>query len=224
MSGIDKPLTRRLHNVMVWPELLRIHTIPKVASATINAAFIPRKDALERTAARPDEPGPEFRLGFVRHPADRLISAWAYFCNADTDHEIETQQKLKALGYYHGMALDDFIAAALDKHNLDDHTSMQAHWIGNEPFDLLLPLTDLPHVWPTLVEMFPICLRALRDEKIHESRRSDETIAPRLYSAIEDEFSEDVELFEAAMFWGLRPEETFTDWAERRAYHIERAL
>jgi hypothetical protein len=215
MNGHLKPLTKPLHNVMVWPELLRIHLIPKVASGTINAAFMPRKGAHERTVTTPNDPGSEFRMAFVRHPADRLVSAWGYFCNSPTDQEIVAQQNLVKLGYRHGMPLQEFIEMALEMHNLDPHTSMQCHRIGDEPFDLISPLNRLHPVWTSLVKAFPLCVRPLPQQKVHASSRDKAEIPHDLFKAIETEFEKDVAIYQIAMNWGVVTEQAILEWMLR---------
>ena len=60
-----------------------------------------------------NDPGPEYRFGVVRHPLDRLVSCWAYFCR---DGRISNQPKMRQIGYRHAMSFDEFLDVALANH------------------------------------------------------------------------------------------------------------
>jgi hypothetical protein len=221
MTGHTKPLRKQLNNVMVWPDVLRVHTCPKVASATINAAFSPRLSALNRTIQSPNEPGPEFRVGFIRHPMDRLVSAWAFFCNSPTDDEISGCASFRAVGYRHGMPLEEFLDIALERHNEEDHTSMQCHWLGDQHFDILAPLHKLDAVWSHLVGMFGFCVKPLRREHIHQSTRSGAVYSSRYMDLVDQEFGRDVQLYQLADSRWLDARAAVDEWAERRANELK---
>lgn len=136
-------------NVLVAPGL-RVHICPKVATASISDAML----GVKYHHATPDEEGPELRVMPVRHPLDRIVSAWAYFCDAETDHEIKGQKSLHAIGYRYKMPFDDFLNIVLERHAENNHTQMQVDFAGpHEPH--LVTLANLGKAWSMLRVAFP---------------------------------------------------------------------
>ena len=142
-------VSRKTHNVLVVNGL-RIHTCPKNASAAIS-------HALHRTrfsCATPDEPGTELRFMAVRHPLDRIVSTWAFFCQAETDQEIVGQQDFAKLGYYWRMSFKDFLAVFEQTFDRNPHTQMQVEFAGPHPIQVLCPLHKLIETWGFLRKRF----------------------------------------------------------------------
>ena len=125
--------------VVVVPGMVRVHLIPKVASEAIYKAFHQEKRAHLET---PEENGGEFRLVVVRHPLDRLVSNWAYFCRGSPT-ELNGQPQIRKLGYTDNMAFDDFLEVALEQHEQNVHTRAQVEFIGPHKVDRLVPLHRL---------------------------------------------------------------------------------
>lgn len=146
-------------------EGLRVHICPKVGTASMSHAFhgVPYRNAF------PDEEGPGFRFMAVRHPLDRIVSAWAYFCNAETTHEIGSQPGLLAMGCYFGMPFSEFLAICLKRHDENPHTRTQVQFAGPHRIDWLCPLDDVPDAWELLRQRFGY-LRPLTHK--HRSHRA----------------------------------------------------
>ena len=132
----------------------------------------------------------------VRHPLDRIVSAWAFFC-ADDGRQVDRQPGLKSIGYYHSMPFDEFLDICLDRHNENAHTRKQSVFAGPHEIDWLCRLADLPVRWERLRGMFT------KIKEIHVSHRSEHDKWETYYSKeqrarAESEFSDDVALFERA--------------------------
>lgn len=135
-------------NVLVAPGL-RIHICPKVATASISNAML----GVKYRHAKPDEEGPELRVMPVRHPLDRLVSAWSFFCRSETDHEIRGQKSLKELGYYYHMPFSRFLEVAFEHHADNNHTQMQVDFAGPHNPNLIA-LQNLGAAWDILRSKF----------------------------------------------------------------------
>lgn len=146
------------------------------------------------TRRRVDEPGPEYRFGLVRHPLDRLVSGWAYFCR---DHRLNNQQQLRQLGYAHDMSFAAFLDVALTNHWRNQHTRRQTDFIGSQPFDRLARTENLGAEWEALREMFP-ALGAIGHH--NRSTRGDwrEHFTNEMIRRAETAYAADLDLYEQA--------------------------
>ncbi len=180
-----------LRNVMV-AEGLRVHICPKVATASISAAM--HGSGYHHESPLAD--GDEYRWMCIRHPLDRLVSCWAFFCNSDTDHEIKGQHDIIELGYYHKMPFDEFLDIALEKHELNAHTRKQARYAGGKKFDRLCLLEELPEEWKMLQARFHFLTKELPLTHKSDHRHWSEYYTPEQRKRAEAVFSEDMELFE----------------------------
>lgn len=123
---------------------LRVHTVPKVASTSQSAAMawdIPRR-------VGPDEPSDAWRFMCVRHPLDRLVSAWQYFTPGS---------KLKHMAVFHhnvwpDMTFPQFLTEVLKDPKRDRHTRPQVAYRGNQPMHQLVRLENLRDAWGSLIE------------------------------------------------------------------------
>jgi hypothetical protein len=183
----------QMRNVMV-ADGLRVHICPKVATAAISSAM----HGSGYHHASPQEDGDEYRWMCVRHPLDRLVSCWAFFCRSESDHEIRGQHDLLLLGYYHGMPFAAFLDVALKQHNKNAHTRKQSIYAGGQTFDRLCRLHNLDREWAKLQAKFPYLTRPMM--VVHKSNHSDwqdyYTDAQR--EAAEREFSDDLALYESS--------------------------
>jgi hypothetical protein len=183
----------RMKNVMVV-DGLRVHICPKVATASISAAM----HGTKYRHVFPEEQGPEYRWMCVRHPLDRLVSFWSFFCKSDTDHEIKGQHDVLKLGYRYQMPFNEFLDIALQHHYLNAHTSKQTHFAGKNSFDRLCRLENLPQEWAILQEKFPFLVKPLplTHKSKHDNWQEYYTSSQR--SRAEKVFFEDVGLYENA--------------------------
>lgn len=182
-------------NVMVIPGAIRVHLCPKVATASLSAAM--RGTGYRDTT--PNEDGGELRFIPVRHPLDRMLSAWSYFCDTPDDKEIRAQKPLMAIGYYWRMPFEEFAELCIDRHEDDQHTRRQVSFHGPHTGNALLcPIEKLPETWEAIRIVFP-ALRPLAHH--HQTRRNlpwESYFNPQLLQRAEDVFVDDVALFERA--------------------------
>ena len=146
-------ISRETESVIKIPGL-RIHTIPKVASGSIKNAF--REVPYEMVS--PDEKGPEYRWMCIRHPLDRIVSAWAFFCF----HKGELTGNLTRLGYTKGMPFDEFFNLIIEVHDEDRHTCGQFHYAGPHKIDRYVKLHNLSAKWKVLEKKFPVLNKPLQ--------------------------------------------------------------
>jgi len=135
---------------------IRVHTAPKVASdAVVKALHGLHGWSRERV----DDAGPEYRFGVVRHPLDRLVSGWAYFCLGD---RMKNQPALREIGYFDRMPFEEFLRIATASHWMNQHTRKQVDFIGSQPFDRLVRIENLTDAWEDLRKIFPNIRRIVR--------------------------------------------------------------
>lgn len=173
-------------SVLTLPGVIRIHTCPKNASSSINEAVY----GLGFSHDLPTVEGNEFRFMVVRHPADRIVSAWSYF--SGLENGLST---LGNLGYYSGMGFVDFMNRCLEIHDKNQHTRKQIVFAGPHYINWVCTIENLNNGWRKLRERFPI-LPALghKHRTAHKDWRDYFTI-PQL-SKIVKVFQEDIELYE----------------------------
>lgn len=127
---------------------LLVHTIPKVASTSMSAAMVwthPRR-------AHPTEDLPGFRFMAVRHPLERLVSAWLYFTPGD---KLKHMQVFRH-NVYKDMPFAEFVRVVLENPNKDRHTRQQDDWRGGQKIDCLVKLENLPREWNKMVGKYPV--------------------------------------------------------------------
>lgn len=182
---------RRLRNVFKL-DGLRIHTCPKIATASIRKVFekVPYESATQL------EPGPELRFMVVRHPLDRIVSAWAFFCNTDDSNRLHPN--LKALGYAMRMPFHEFLEICLQHYQEDHHTQKQIDHAGPHDIDFPCPLHRIHEGWAVLMEMCPVLIPL---EHLHKSERKnwESYYDPDQRIRAEQEFSEDLALYQRAL-------------------------
>lgn len=118
---------------------LRIHTVPKVASTSISHA-IPR----DITRIAPEEKGGDWRFMCVRHPLDRLVSAWRFF--------VPRLEHMRVFRHdiHEGMTFPAFLTVVLKDPYKDRHTTPQVAWKGGQYINDLVRLEGLPDGWERL--------------------------------------------------------------------------
>lgn len=181
----------RLHNVMTVPGHVRIHTCPKNASAVVSQAM----HGTEYYNRLPEEEGHEYRFMVIRHPADRMVSAWAFFCEGNIS-ELEGQSGLKNLGYYYKMPFHEFFLKAVKLHNYNQHTRKQSVFAGPHHIDWVCPIENLQENWEKLREQFPVLVNPIQHN--HRSRHENwrKYFNNKMLIEVEQTFKEDMELYE----------------------------
>jgi len=181
--------------VVLVPGLVRVHLCPKVASASLYKAFHQEKRAY-LTSAKDD--GGEFRFWTIRHPLDRLVSLYSYFC---LGFGLNGQPQVAKLGYSKGMAFEDFLEVIFVRHWENIHTRKQIEFAGPREADQYVPFERLQDEWTGLRRRFPD-LKIMRElPHIHKTdhrawqNHYDEPLRKRAEQA----FAEDMELYGKAM-------------------------
>ena len=182
----------RMRTVIVLPGHLRIHFAPKCASAAINSGV----HGSGYHPAFPDDEGPEPRFMAVRHPLDRIVSAWAFFCD-DEKNFISKQHSLQDLGYKFKMTFEEFLPICLRWHYKNAHTRKQIVFAGPYHIDYLVNLENLDNVWGELQKKIPL-LKPMNRSHVSVHKPWEEYYSNESRSYAEDVFREDVELFERA--------------------------
>ena len=176
-----------MQNVMLI-DGLRVHTVPKVGSASIDKAL----RRFTNRHASPDEPGEEYRWMVVRHPLDRLVSAWAYFCKKDGP-----PKTMQGIGTFSWMPFGEWLERVLPDPSVNSHVQPQVDFKGPFRMDRLCRLENLNSEWKALRGRFPCILPVERWNKTtHDPWPSYYTPAQR--SAAERAFAADIDLYESS--------------------------
>lgn len=153
----------QLNTVLIIPKL-RIHVINKVASTSIRMAL--KASGLNYSTAYPEDRGYEYRWMCVRHPLERLVSAWAFFCNQPEDG-LKFKPRLLEMGYRNGMQFYEFLEVALIHHSEDPHTMAQVHFKGPHSINRICRLENIEDEWWSLQDKFPLITESL--EVVHKT-------------------------------------------------------
>lgn len=170
---------------------LRVHFNYRVASTRIGSSF---KNVVRQVY--PDESGDEYRFMAVRHPLDRIVSAWTCFY---APGRLASQPELQQAGFTAGMSFNEFLDLVLVSHEVNRHTCYQTNFKGPHTIDLLIRVDMLVEAWPGLVERFPHCLKPL-SKMVNASAHGDwQGYYTRVMRTLaETEFACDMALFEDA--------------------------
>ncbi len=122
---------------------LRVHKNFKVASATLSDAM---SNVFIRNA-NPEEEGPEYRWMVCRHPLDRLVSAFTFFCTGQYEGHV-------GMGVCRGMPWVDFLRVVLNNPYGDKHFRPQFIAAGPHRIDKLCRLEHLVEEWEVLRKQF----------------------------------------------------------------------
>jgi len=170
---------------------LGVHLIPKNAHSALFKAIehSPNVNRLQRL--EPSAPGDFTRFMVVRHPLDRIISAWTFFCH--NGHK-EMHDYMYALGYRLNMTFEDFLKIVLVKHQENNHTQKQIDFTGGHKIDILCPIERLDDCWKEVQRNFNMgpLPQAFNASK-HEPWQTYYTTEQRRQA--ENVFAEDLELY-----------------------------
>lgn len=193
-GGLSSPIhtsSMRIENVIVTPEL-RFHIIPKVASFSLTQAV---KDLKPQRKAYPDEVGPEYRFMVVRHPLERMVSMWVFFCYQTNRLE---HDELLNYGYYRHMPFDEFLEVLFKNYYKNPHSQMQIRFRGPYHIHRLVKLENLQTEWKKMRNEF----QGLRELSwAHKTEYDHWSIyfSPGLLAQAEKLFQEDLALYEKAI-------------------------
>ena len=174
---------------------LRVHLIPKNAHSNIALAIGDRQIGTRHDVS---EESDDKRLAVIRHPLDRIVSAYEFFCH--TRVELPFNDGMKVLGYKREMTFDEFLEHLLENYEKNVHTQKQVDFIGGQEIDYLIPIEKLAEFWPTIEKEFN--LPALSEK--HANRSAVEKPWASYYTEesrakAEHVFKEDVELYNLAL-------------------------
>ena len=188
--------------VFCFGERLRLHLIPKNAHYAMNKygmnqgnkifdIGIPRKDVKERE-------GGVYRVMCVRHPLDRLVSCYSFFCLNETWF---SRGQLPE-DYYFKMSFEEFCEAYEKNYEFNIHTVPQIFYKGGQDLDLLFRIEDIKKGWYELHKEFPDLVKPEISAIGHKSKRGpwQEYYSPELRKTMEDLLGEDLALYEEAVW------------------------
>lgn len=177
-----------LCNVLVYGGL-RIHTVPKVASTSISAAL----DRHMLSKVPPDQKGDGWRFMVVRHPLDRLVSAWQFFTPAIRLQHMQVFRH----NVQPDMQFGAFLDVVLKDPWKDRHTIPQVDWTGGQTIDQLVKLESLPDEWETLRSRFE-GLKPITHRNKTEHGGWQEYFTDAMADAALEKYGMDLELYEHA--------------------------
>lgn len=186
-------MSRYIRNVIHVPGQALIHICPKVATASQSRALVHTGyHHISPTAVCADT---AYRFMIVRHPLDRLVSAWAFFCNSSAPMPDELQE----LGYWKYMPFDIFLDVVEKRHGEENHTRAQIWYAGPHHADIdPWPFERLNDAWEHLrANHVP---KAAPLDHLHGSEHDDwkQYYLPYRRTSIERLFDCDMALYERA--------------------------
>ena len=176
--------------VICVPGLVRVHLIPKVASASINAAF---KNERRHHLAPAHEDGGEYRWAVIRHPLDRLVSLWSYFCEGDG---LKGQPQVAKLGYFKGQGFEAFLDVVYNKGWANIHTRPQSGFLGDRQADYYADFANLGEEWKALKRRSPGLKIPWNLPRMHQTKHRGwkDYFTPETRKRAEDHFAKDMAL------------------------------
>lgn len=181
-----------------------LHFAPKCASSSIGKAIasVPHVPVDVDT----DYMVPVKHFMAVRHPADRLMSAWSYFCKTD-NNQLEQAKHQQALGYHKDMPFTEFLDIVLKDPSQDIHAEPQIVYAGRKinwahPDNCLVTLDRIDDMWQEVMSLVPGVEPLERsNESDREGRRgmmSFMRVRTPLMNLIEGVYAHDLALYETA--------------------------
>jgi hypothetical protein len=173
---------------------LRVHLIPKIAHSQI-AMAIGDKQIGQRVDC--NEPSSDVRMMVVRHPLDRIVSAWSFFCKKNTHQPFN--DGMRVLGYKREMEFSDFLSHVLEHHEENVHTAKQVLFKGDQYIDLLVPVERLSSIWHYVAKEYK--LSSLQEKYANASPhlRWENYYSPEEREITEQVFKEDLDLYNLAL-------------------------
>lgn len=180
---------------VIVPGHICVHLCPKVASRSMVEAIYDRRAAV--VPVEYDAGG--YRWHCVRHPLDRLVSLWAYFCKG---MGLNGQPQVAKLGYYLGQPFANFVDTICERHDENIHTRMQVAFAGLR-VDRRCRYENLASEWTALCSRFPSVKIRKELPVIHKTNHDawQGYYSPELRRQAEDVFAPDMALYEEAEEW-----------------------
>jgi hypothetical protein len=169
---------------------------PKVGTTAIQNCLAP----LKYEHRFPEEAGPEFRFMSVRHPLERIVSAWAFFCDTQDYTRIGADKTMHDIGYRLGMPFHEFLPVCIEHNEENRHTRKQIDFAGVHGIDLLCPLHALKEAWEVLRARVPrLGINPIEHVRRSQHRHWESCYTPDDRDAAEKEFQADIALYESAI-------------------------
>ena len=122
--------------------------IPGVASTSIGYA-LKKHTNVEEYSRKPDD---VFVLGVTRHPYDRLVSVYQYFCRSADGGRLHNAEMLTKAGLFWNMPWETFLANMRHHSYMSMHTAEQGWWWKDITPDYMVAIEDLGSSWKKLQE------------------------------------------------------------------------
>lgn len=151
-------MTIALRQSVIVAEGLRLHTINKVAHSSLNIIM----RGIEKRRTSPYEKSKDYRFMVVRHPLDRLVSSWHFFCKGGAPKDLVSP--IHDLGYKRGLTWTDFLELVKKDKDCNIHITDQYKFAGDKKIDMLTPIERLDEHWEILRTKFTYL-----PEMIHEN-------------------------------------------------------
>lgn len=172
---------------------LRVHLIPKNAHSNVVYAIRDKQIGQRVDVAEASE---DTRLAVVRHPLERIVAAYTFFCKERL--HLPFNDGMKDVGYKREMTFNQFLEHLLKNYEKNVHTQKQVDFLGGQDIDILIPIEKLQEVWPSIMTKWHV--KAL-DERLANHSYHDpwETFyTPEQRKLTEETFKEDLDIYNLA--------------------------
>lgn len=172
---------------------LRIHLVPKNAHSSIANSFeqLHHNKKLEDVKVDIAEESDDKRMMVVRHPCDRAVSAWSFFCLKNPS--IPIHDYMEELGYKKLMTWDEFYPVFVDKYEHNIHTMPQVEYTGGHEIDYLVAIEDLNNWWEHNRGLFVLPSLLNQNASLHQPW--EELVNNSQRETIESIFDKDLNLY-----------------------------
>ncbi len=191
--------------VFCFGDYLRMHFVPKNAHYAMNKYGMNQSNPMWDLAIRRQENTVQedgvYRVMCVRHPLDRLVSTWAFFCKSHSDKLVD-ETKMADCGYYRGMSFEEFCEIYEEMYECNMHTVPQVFFTGGHYIHHLFPLEKLNEAWAELSDLFGKDLVHPKIAEVgHQSKRGpwQGYYSPKMQTSLLGLLQDDLDLYEEAV-------------------------